>query len=616
MQTLIIGLDAFDPRVFERLVEQGRMPNLEKYLRAGGYSRFSVSNPPQSEVSWTSIATGLNPGGHGMFDFVHRTPENYALQVSLLPTEKNFSGIQFVPPYRARTIFDQAVRKGYPAVSLWWPATFPARPESPVHTLPGLGTPDIQGRLGVGTFFTTDTGIAADGRKTPVQILKSGGSGRFSAVLNGPVRQKKDGPQDTVLDVQLEIRDENTARLQVGNQLLDLTLGRWSPIVELSFKVGLFFKVHAITRFILTQTRPDVRLYALPLQIHPLRPVWRYASPQSFVKDNWNSAGPFLTIGWPQDTTGLEEGYISDEQFLDLCDSIFRTREKVLLHQLARFREGVIASVFDSLDRIQHMFRRDRMDVVESWYEKLDAMVGRVDDFVRSQKLGNLHRVVVSDHGFAEFDYKVHLNRWLIEKGYLVLKGNGHTAGEDPGLQDVDWARSSAYAIGLNSIYINRAGREGQGSVAPDQEPALVDRLCAELTSWEGPDRIPVVLQVFRREEALDGPLAAYGPDLLVGYAPGYRGSAETGLGSWKAESLEPNRDHWGADHCIHPQAVPGVLFSSRGLKNFPNPSYRDFPMLTVGEKPEAGDSAPPPSMRSSEDAQVVEERLKSLGYF
>jgi predicted AlkP superfamily phosphohydrolase/phosphomutase len=66
MRTIILGLDAFDPQVFENLYEQNRLPNLAKYVEAGGYSRFSVSNPPQSEVSWTSIASGLNPGGHGI----------------------------------------------------------------------------------------------------------------------------------------------------------------------------------------------------------------------------------------------------------------------------------------------------------------------------------------------------------------------------------------------------------------------------------------------------------------------------------------------------------------------------------------------------------------------
>src|SRR3990170_4580092 len=124
MRTIIIGLDAFDPGVFERLVDQGRLPNLSSFLEKKGYSHFSVANPAQSEVSWTSIATGLNPGGHGIFDFVHRDPVSYTPYVSLLPTKSGLTGTQFVPPFSARSIFDQAVRQGYAAASLGWGGAF------------------------------------------------------------------------------------------------------------------------------------------------------------------------------------------------------------------------------------------------------------------------------------------------------------------------------------------------------------------------------------------------------------------------------------------------------------------------------------------------------------
>ena len=119
MRTVIIGLDAFDPKVFERLAEHGRVPTLERLADAGGYSRFGVANPPQSEVSWTSIATGLDPSGHGLFDFVHRDPSDYGLSVSLLPTRSSQFATRFIPPNQASTIFDQTVRQGFAATTLW-----------------------------------------------------------------------------------------------------------------------------------------------------------------------------------------------------------------------------------------------------------------------------------------------------------------------------------------------------------------------------------------------------------------------------------------------------------------------------------------------------------------
>jgi len=610
MRTLILGFDAFDPNVFERLASQGLMPNLTRYADKGGFSRFGVANPPQSEVSWTSIATGLNPAGHGIFDFVHRDPSNYSLFVSLLPSKKGLGGTQFVPPFTARTIFEQTTRKGFEASVFWWPATFPARPESLVQTIPGLGTPDIHGKLGVGTFFTSEAGFKPAEIKTAIESLRPAGRDRWQGTLKGPQRQKRDGVEETGLPLHIEFIPDSSARLRIGDQFVELQEGKWSPILELTFKVSLLVKLVVLTRAILTQSQPEVRLYLLPLQIHPLHSPWRYATPPGFVKETWKTSGPFLTIGWPQDTTGLEDGCINDEQFIDLCTSIDQQRENVLMHHLGHFREGLHASVFDTLDRIQHMFWRDRMDVVEKWYLQLDALVGKVEAQLKKQASGSTNMLIVSDHGFTNFNHKVHLNRWLIERGYLTPK----EAGESGKYQGIDWPRTQAYAIGLNSLYINLSGREGQGIVGEGEKEALLNQIKHDLLAWHSPEGKTVIQRVMSRDEVFVGPYAQYGPDALIGYAPGFRASPQTGLGGWEKLTIQANTDHWGADHCIDAEAVPGSLFSSRGLTDFPHPSYRDIPLLAIGEELEAGSSAPPPALDSEDDA-VIEERLKSLGY-
>lgn len=608
MKTLILGLDAFDPVIFEHLLEQGKMPNLSKFVEKEKYARFQVTNPPQSEVSWTSIATGLNPGDHGMFDFVHRDPATYTLHVSLLPTGRGLGGVQFVRPHQARTIFDMAADQGYPATSLWWPATFPARPELPVRTLPGLGTPDIQGRLGIGTLYSTNLDLPEKVGKTLVRRLKAAGKDRYLAQLEGPML--KDGRHAT-LEMELLVKDEQTVELRIDRQTLPLQLSAWSSVVEVRFKMGWLVTVHALARVILTQIKPEVQFYMLPLQIHPLHPLWRYGTPASFVKDSWKSSGPFLTLGWPQDTTGLEDACINDEQFLALCDFIFERRVNLLMHHLDRFDEGLLASVFDTMDRVQHMFFHHRPDVIERWYRKLDTLVGDVNAKLASKVGAKKTRLlIVSDHGFKKFEYKVNLNRWLIRQGYLMPQ----QAAPSGSLKEVNWSSSQAYAIGLNSLYLNLAGREGQGVVMSEQRLALLEKLRQDLQDWRGPDGRPVVQYAWSSDEVFSGALLSYGPDMLVGYTPGYRASADTGLGMWKPDILEPNQDHWGADHCYNAAAVPGVLFYSGDLNGCPTPSYRDIPALAIDAAPDARHSVPPPQL-SAEDQDKVEERLKSLGY-
>lgn len=612
MRVLIIGLDAFDPATFERLNEAGRLPYLSRYVAKKSYSRFTVSNPPQSEVSWTSIATGLNPGGHGMFDFVHRNPANYALNVSLLPTKDGLTGTAFAEPYSAKTIFEQTTDMGFQATALWWPAMFPARLRSPVRSLPGLGTPDLLGRLGVGVFFTTKTGFGSDSRKTPIAPLQK--NGRVSTgKLAGPMRKGKDGLEPSMLDVRIESTGDKTARVSVGKQSFDLRVGEWSPLFELSFKVTMLLSIKAVTQVILVENGADVSLYVFPLQIHPLASPWPYGTPRDFVGDVWKNCGPFPTIGWPQDTTALEDGCINDEQFLALCKNVDRLRENVLMHEIDRFNTGVLAAVFDTLDRIQHMFFRDRMDVIEQWYEDMDKLIGRIEARLKQRNLLDKTKIIIlSDHGFSQFDTKVHLNRWLVENGYMSASSNGGKGS----MSKANWSRTQAYAIGLNSIYLNLAGREGQGSVSPADQDAVANRLRDGLLQWRDERGRQVVGHVWTQSEAFDGPLASYGPDLVVGFAPGFRASAQTGLGEWESTALEPNNDHWGADHCIDPTSVPGVLFTnSAQLADFPNISYRDIPALSIGTKPDDSRSTPPPTSSATEDEAAIEERLRSLGY-
>lgn len=611
MKTIIVGFDAFDPNVFERLHEQGKMPNLGKFVAEKGYSRFTVSTPAQSEVSWTSIATGLNPGGHGMFDFVHRNPESYSLHVSLLPTAKTLVGTQFTQPHKAYTLFDYAVDNGYPATSLWWPATFPARFDSPIHSIPGLGAPDILGQLGVGVAYAPRFDEEATQLKTRLGLLHKSGDKSYHASLKGPLKKKGGQLIPAEVEFQLHVIDENSARIEIAGQRFELQLGQWSPVFEMGYKMGFGISIKSVTRVVIQQLTPEPLVYFLPLQMHPIAAAWPYASPRPWVKDTWKKFGPFLTLGWPQDTTALEEGYINDQQFLQLCDDINASREQIFMHQLENFNEGVLAIVFDTLDRIQHMFLRRNEDVIDSWYEKLDALLGRIVKKIAETGNQDAQLLVLSDHGFARFEHKANLNKLLLDEGFLATKANADAME----LRSAQWDKSQAYAIGLNSIYLNLQGREGQGTVSAGDQETVSRKLTDALLKWQGPDGRKVVQNVYTREQVFSGPLAEYGPDLIVGYTPGYRASSDTGLGKWNENTLEPNNDHWEADHCIDPASVKGVLFSNRGLENWPDPGYTNIPEMAVGSRIKGKTPPPPPTYDEDEDQDVVEERLKGLGY-
>ena len=63
------------------------MPHFAQVAARGGFAALGTSIPPQSPVAWSSFITGLDPGGHGIFDFVHRDPKTMAPYLSTTRTE-------------------------------------------------------------------------------------------------------------------------------------------------------------------------------------------------------------------------------------------------------------------------------------------------------------------------------------------------------------------------------------------------------------------------------------------------------------------------------------------------------------------------------------------------
>jgi len=480
----------------------------------------------------------------------------------------------------------------------------------PVHTIPGLGTPDVFGQLGVGHLFSFEPADDHRIRKTRTSPLFRLGKDRYSGKIASPASQRSPSANPTRLEVNLTILEEGLANLQIGKLPIQLKEGIWSPILELKFNLGRLASIKTVTRVILIRTHPYPELYFTPLQIHPLKSPWPYGTPKGFLKEICRSYGLFPTSGWPQDTTALEEGILTDEQFLDLCNQIFTQRVNIFLGQLEKFHEGILSCVFDSLDRVQHMFWKTRPDIIEKWYLKLDQLAGLVNQKVASHSdEGKTRLLILSDHGFKQYDYQVHLNHWLIRKGYLSIN-------IDSGVNDLtasDWGKSRAYAIGLNSLYLNLAGREKKGVIPPAEKTGLLNKIQAELDCWSGPDRKPIFHKVYLSQDVFSGPLTDHGPDIVLGFNPGYRASRETGLGGWKDDSIEKNTGHWEADHCFDAETVPGVIFLNHGLENFSDPSYLDIPRIMLDRNIDGKLSAAP--VLSDEDQEALRERLIGLGY-
>ena len=113
---------------------------------------------------------------------------------------------------------------------------------------------------------------------------------------------------------------------------------------------------------------------------------------------------------------------------------------------------------------------------------------------------------------------------------------------------------------------MNQRGREAEGIVASgDESERLKREIAAKLAALRDPDGDGIVIQ-----EAVDiskrytGPYLDQSPDLVIGYADGYRVSWDAAVGKIAGAVVADNPKSWSGDHCVDPRLVPGVLFCNR----------------------------------------------------
>ncbi len=74
---IVVGFDGQDPKITERLMKEGKLPNFKRLADKGCYSPLRTTFPSISPVAWSSFSTGTNPARHNIFDFLDRDRRTY-----------------------------------------------------------------------------------------------------------------------------------------------------------------------------------------------------------------------------------------------------------------------------------------------------------------------------------------------------------------------------------------------------------------------------------------------------------------------------------------------------------------------------------------------------------
>ncbi|MDJ0652681.1 MAG: alkaline phosphatase family protein [Xanthomonadales bacterium] len=578
-RVIILGFDGMDPNLASNWMDQGLLPNFDRLRKEGFFGPLATSNPPQSPVAWVSFATGTTPGTHGIYDFLRRDPETYApdFSISRVTPAKVWEILGIGIPISSGEIINRRIGQpfwsayeehGGQSTVLRVPVTFPP---DPIHRMmAGMGVPDLLGTQGTYTLYSTRP-LSRSATNARVERLRPDREQVMRTTLEGPAHPlKMEAPP---LSVPLVIQPDGEAvSIQLDEVETRLQPGTWSDWVTVEFPFAPLQSVAGTVRLYLISGYPEVELYVSPIQIHPQEPVVPLSSPADYAPELAERIGLYHTIGMPEETWSLNENHLSDEAWLAMEKTILAEREAMFFDALEQRDSALVVGVFVQTDRVSHMFYRGLDEqhplypetsplargAIQWIYTEADRILGQTLDSMGPED----QLIIVSDHGFAPFRRAVHLNRWLVDEGYLVLRRGQSES--DAGFLSVDWSRSRAYALGLNGLYLNRAGRESQGILTDAEARLLKSELAAKLMFLTDPaSGADMVRRVFDGDEIYAGNANGDAPDLVVGYDSGYRASWQTTLGAVPATLVEDNRRKWSGDHCMDPEVVPGVLFTS-----------------------------------------------------
>lgn len=638
---VLLGIDGLDPNIVEYLVRDNRLPNIQRMMKTGTYEHLKTSCPPQSPVAWSDFIVGGDPGNHGIFDFIHRNPGNYMPLMSTSEA-RDPENILKIGRYRiplsqgsvelfrrGKPFWQYLEEAGIYCTIFKLPSNFP--PVEMKHGLAfsGMGTPDLLGTSGTFYLFSDkdfhiDEDIAG-GEVFVIDIenhhIKTEIVGPPNTLIaepdpNNPGRERHPElkiPMDIYLDPVEDIIEIN---IQESNFLLKK--GQFSDWVELRFDVIPHVQsVSAIVKFYLIEKKPDFKLYMSPMNLNPADSALPIASPASFGKKIVEEFGYFYTQNMPEDTKAYSNKVFNTEDYIRQADMVFEENINLYRYFLDNFKEGFLFYYFSTLDQNSHMLWQladvrhpahiaeysekygfyidtlegeeipyfldyDKREVFSGHpylfeiYERIDEEIGYALDTI----CDNTTLLIISDHGFAPYYRSVNLNTLLYDNGYITLIDESRQ-GIDPFFRNVNWRRTQAYAIGLNGLYINLRGRERDGTVRGGAEYDRILReikdLLLEATDPATGDKI--ISNVYITKDVYSGRYKDMAPDIIVGYASGFRASWETALGKIPTHFVRDNTDPWSGDHCMDPEFLSGVFLTNKkvSLTEYSLRSMADF---------------------------------------
>ena len=564
-RVFVVGWDSATWDLIDPWIAQGKLPNLAKLVDQGVSGKLESVVPPLTPPAWTSFMTGKNPGKHGIFHFFEPQPGSYAMRYTNAGSR------------RTRTIWQILSGTGHSVGTVNVPFTYP--PEQ------------VQG-------------FQISGMDTPSEK---------SAYIHPP--QLREELERSLGRLNLELRFLGAMSTDQKHQQ---ALDEMEAIDHQWTKVGLYLlEKYPVDVMMLTYMSIDT------VQHH----FWHYMDPAHFLHDPKGA-----------------------EKFGNAIFSVYERLDRSIGEFTSRLPEGAVVFVISDHGGGPVS---DRMVYLNRYLAQLGLLKYRED---KRSVLQNIRRTLTkSIYRLLRGSLSSNQKKMLAN---LLPKLRARLEVAYTAYENIDWTATKAYCSEVvaspPSIWVNRKGLKPSGIVEDSEYEPLRALLTEKLQALKDPRTgEPVIGRIYRREEVFQGPYSQEAPDLVIDWWSEKGFSSNT---SFPEDGDKPplvirerqpmKEPEWGGTHrrdgilavAGGPIKKGAQVSGARLMDMAPTllylfgqkvPSDMDGRVLLdlfepefVAKQPVVYDDVEPQdqgggtgSTYSAEDAALVEERLKALGY-
>ncbi len=541
-RAIIIGMDGASMELVKNMIDWGHTPNMAKLLQTGVYRPMIGVFPTLTPPGWTALSTGSWPGTHQVMDFNIR-----AVGERL---DKTVWGIN-TGLCQSEYLWNLVERAGGKPILVKWEMSWPPTVKTGIQ-VEGTG-PGVSNHHQIAGYHLFVAGKWAPrpigGQRDPETLDPSALQKvrHIDPVTIESVDNKKwsDLPDSTepVQEVELTIRplargredvmpsvyaeseasdafhqkggrvpkpfygliyasgDKGYDRVRIcksrsgADSVADLGVGEWSEWWLDSFEIdGNTAEGYVRMKLVTLTSTAD----AFELFVPQIWPRVGYTVPDTVATTIDTEIGSFL-----QNPARDALGQMDDDTYFEVLDYHHQRLADVATYLAADNDWDVLMVESHAPDYASHFFLSQADEIsgapletihrcregLRRTYESVDRMIGRVVECADDDTVV----LVCADHGGTPNQFRaVDIESVLEETGFIVKDANG----------EIDWTKTRAVNVGLVHIFINLAGREPEGVVAPEDYEATQREIIAALHTYKDAKtgRHPFTLAVTRAD--------------------------------------------------------------------------------------------------------------------